>query len=477
MRSGAPAEKVRVVPLGVRTDVFTPEGEEFPLPLHPATGKRPLRILYVGGTVDRKGADILLQTYLQTFTRNSDVCLVVKDMGVNTFYSGQNFSQAYKRAAADPGGPMVVYLDANMSERDLAALYRSCDCVVLPYRGEGFALSPLEGMSSALPAIVTAGGPTDDYLSDDIAYRVPYHRRYRDGYYRGPGAYPTAPWDFLVDANALSQAFHHVNDDRAGLRLRGAAARAHVLRGWTWDRAISIARERLLEITAPTPGRIMRRAARAVERNEATGKKGTRERQEGKEGISRSAAECVQRAPIGGKSPASWVAKRLSLVMIVRDEEARIKQCLESIGPYVDEIIVIDTGSTDCTKEIARACGAKVYTTVRGLIASRTQEMPGLELATGDWIFWMDADDIISPECGVMLRELIARHPGMDAAYQVQVRIPPGPDEFSLRTIVDHIKLFPNRKEFRFEHRIRGQVLRLPSPKSEDRCSYSATST
>ena len=81
-----------------------------------------------------------------------------------------------------------------------------------------------------------------------------------------------------------------------------------------------------------------------------------------------------------------------------------------------------------------------------------------LNQAQGEWIFWMDADDVISAENGTGIRELIRRHPNHDAAYQVQVRIPPGPGEFS-PTLVDHVKLFPNRPDLRFEHRIHEQIL------------------
>lgn len=457
VRSGVPAEKVRVVPLGVRPEVFTPLGDEFPLPMHPTSGKRPFRFLYVGGTVDRKGADTLLQTFLRTFTRESDVCLVVKDMGVNTFYRGQNFGYLFRQAAADVKMPMVVYLDSDFSEAEMAALYRACDCVVLPARGEGFGLSPLEGLACGLPAIVTAGGPSEDYLSDEMALRVPHHRRFREGLYRGPGAFPTAPWDLEVDVNALSQAFHHINDDRAGARMRGAAGRTHVAKGWSWDRAIRIASERMLEIVVPTrdrpapstrlwTGMKTRRAgvAAAVSGSSSKHSPQMSERSYG----ARPRLSAGRRGTKGN---------RLSLVMIVRDEESRIRGCLESISPYVDEIIVIDTGSIDRTREIARECGALVYERPWTDSFSDARNA-GLDLATGDWIFWMDADDIITPECGAMLRELINRHPGKDAAYQVQVRIPAGPDEFS-ETIVDHVKLFPNRPEFRFEHRIHEQIL------------------
>lgn len=147
----------------------------------------------------------------------------------------------------------------------------------------------------------------------------------------------------------------------------------------------------------------------------------------------------------------------LSLCLIARDEEERIGACLDSVAPFVDEMVVVDTGSTDQTRQIAHACGARVFDSpwTESFAQARNRS---LELAQGRWLFWMDADDVISPECGAGLRELIRRHPKRDAAFQVQVRIPPGPGEFS-PSLVDHVKLFPNRPDLRFEHRIHEQIL------------------
>src|SRR5205823_8742273 len=129
----------------------------------------------------------------------------------------------------------------------------------------------------------------------------------------------------------------------------------------------------------------------------------------------------------------------LSLCMIARDEAPRIAQCLKSIAPHVDEMIVVDTGSRDRTREIARSCGARVFDFpwTDSFAEARNQS---LEQARGEWIFWMDADDVISPRCGQELPKLIRRFPLRDATFQIQVRIPPGPKEFS-ETVVDHIKL------------------------------------
>ncbi len=64
--------------------------------------------------------------------------------------------------AADPAAPAIVYLDGQLPEAELAALYRTCDLAVFPYRAEGFVLPILEAMASATPAIVPRLGPCLD---------------------------------------------------------------------------------------------------------------------------------------------------------------------------------------------------------------------------------------------------------------------------------------------------------------------------
>lgn len=439
VRSGVPAEKVRVVPLGARSEVFQPEGERYALP----TEKR-LRFLFVGGTIHRKGADLLLQAYLKAFTRSDDVCLVVKDMGTQSFYQGMTLGGELRRAAADPRAPEILYLDDDLSEEALASLYRACHCVVLPYRGEGFGLPPLEGMACGLPVIVTAGGPTDDFLDDSMALRAPHRRRVARGLSTDGSAAAGSVWNYEPDLDALVDALRWVHEHPEQSQARGRAARAHVLAGWTWERAAGLARERLLLHVAPVPQEPhvpakpwigLTGSGRPAPKS---GKKGGRPRAAG--------------TPASPEKPIE-----LSLCMIVRDEEQRIGPCLKSIAPYVDETIVVDTGSQDRTREIARDCGARVFDFpwTESFAEARNQS---LALARGKWIFWMDADDILSPECGRKLRALIRQHPERDVAYQVMVRIPPGPRDFSA-SIVDHVKLFPNRPDLRFEHRIHEQIL------------------
>jgi hypothetical protein len=97
---------------------------------------------------------------------------------------------------------------------------------------------------------------------------------------------------------------------------------------------------------------------------------------------------------------------KLSLCMIVRDNAKTLPARLESIRPWVDEMIVVDTGSVDETPRIVESSGAKLFHFhwCDDFSAARNES---LRHATGDWLFWMDSDDTITPECGRGLRELV----------------------------------------------------------------------
>ena len=85
----------------------------------------------------------------------------------------------------------------------------------------------------------------------------------------------------------------------------------------------------------------------------------------------------------------------ISLCMIVRDEQAVLARCLDSVQTIADEIIVIDTGSEDGTKEIAAAYGmVRQFTWCDDFSAARNYSFAQ---ATMDYILWLDADDVIEP--------------------------------------------------------------------------------
>ena len=96
---------------------------------------------------------------------------------------------------------------------------------------------------------------------------------------------------------------------------------------------------------------------------------------------------------------------RISLCMIVKNEEGTLERCLNSVKHVVDEIVVADTGSTDRTKEIAARFTDKVFDFpwVDDFSAARNASF---ERASMDYVLWLDADDILLPDDAVKLREL-----------------------------------------------------------------------
>src|SRR5262249_6125855 len=79
--AGLPVERVHLVPLGIDPAIFRPEAEPVRLPPGPS-----FRFLFVGGTIHRKGFDLLLAAYARAFRPGDGVGLVIKDMGTRSFY-------------------------------------------------------------------------------------------------------------------------------------------------------------------------------------------------------------------------------------------------------------------------------------------------------------------------------------------------------------------------------------------------------
>ncbi len=96
----------------------------------------------------------------------------------------------------------------------------------------------------------------------------------------------------------------------------------------------------------------------------------------------------------------------LSLCMIVKDEEKFLPICLESVKDHVDEIIIVDTGSTDRTVEIATKYNAKIYHHPWENSFSKARNY-SLKYATCDWIMWIDADEEVNKNDAHKLKDVI----------------------------------------------------------------------
>jgi len=141
----------------------------------------------------------------------------------------------------------------------------------------------------------------------------------------------------------------------------------------------------------------------------------------------------------------------LSLCMIVRDEAGMLPGCLESARGAVDEIVIVDTGSTDHTPRIARQHGARVLHHQWREDFSEARNV-SLAHATCGWVLWLDADERLRPAEHGRLRGLLAR--GSFDAYLVPIlsRTPTGSQ------VTRGHRLFRNDPRVRFSGRVHEQV-------------------
>ena len=147
----------------------------------------------------------------------------------------------------------------------------------------------------------------------------------------------------------------------------------------------------------------------------------------------------------------------ISLCMIVRDEERVLRDALASARPFFTEMILVDTGSTDATREIACELGARVieFPWTDSFAAARNES---LRHARGKWIFWMDADDTLPWQCGEALLTAALNAKKEIAGFVVPVQFVES-DGSPNGTRVDHVKLFRNLPGLAFEGRIHEQIL------------------
>jgi glycosyltransferase involved in cell wall biosynthesis len=147
----------------------------------------------------------------------------------------------------------------------------------------------------------------------------------------------------------------------------------------------------------------------------------------------------------------------VSLCMIVRNEESTLATCLRSVGDLVSETIVVDTGSTDRTKVVARQCGAKVFEFpwVDDFAAARNQS---LRHAKGQWIFWLDADEFFDEENRKRLRNIFGGL-GDDNCVYMMKQWSVADQVNGSAMVVDHARLFRKQPGVGWRFRIHEQIL------------------
>ena len=161
-----------------------------------------------------------------------------------------------RRSAPTPASgarPRIELIDDELSADELAALYRSCDVLVAPYRGEGFAMPVLEAMACGLPVIVTAGGPTDEFCPTGAGWRIDSRRVVFPEDRVGEIATAGRPWVLEPDRAHLVTLLREAVDTGADERHRRGAAGAAAAQRLSWDAVAAAYRERIRALAARRP--------------------------------------------------------------------------------------------------------------------------------------------------------------------------------------------------------------------------------
>lgn len=108
---------------------------------------------------------------------------------------------------------------------------------------------------------------------------------------------------------------------------------------------------------------------------------------------------------------------RLAILILTRNEEVHIEACMESAS-FADEIVVVDSGSTDRTQAIAESMGARFVTHPMGDDGFAGQRNFALTQTTADWVFYLDADERIEAAAAEEIRRIVSED--LPAAYRVE---------------------------------------------------------
>lgn len=235
LANGLPADRVHVVPEGVDTTLFRPEGSSTP------SASGPFRFLCVGKWETRKGIEDLARAYGREFDPSEPVELVLHCFSPRLGLRG--IEDAVRELALPQHAP--IRASNPMSPAALVERYNSCDAFVLPTRAEGWGLPILEAMACGLPVIATDYSAHTDFLNRDNGYLIDVaemipvddDRAYAFGSPLGLWAQP--------DLGHLQRLMRRVYEDRAGRAQKGRRARRDAVARWTWEHSALAAQRRL----------------------------------------------------------------------------------------------------------------------------------------------------------------------------------------------------------------------------------------
>jgi glycosyltransferase involved in cell wall biosynthesis len=227
---------ITVMPLGFDPDVFNASASG-----HKIEDYFTFLSMFEWG--ERKAPEVLLEVFNDEFKADEKVLLLLKtdnrDPGVNVQQQVANLNLSPNRAS------IGFLFNQPIAAAQMATLYHSADCFVLPTRGEGWGMPILEAMACGLPVIATDWSGQTEFMNAEIAYplcvRELVPSRAKCPYYKG---FRWADPDY----DHLRYLMRHVFEHQQEARQKGQQAAEEVAQKWTWQQTASRIKARLLEI-------------------------------------------------------------------------------------------------------------------------------------------------------------------------------------------------------------------------------------
>lgn len=165
------------IPIRVISEGFDPQEFNPHVPPTSLETEKKFRFLNLGGAFFRKGHDLLINAYLDEFTHDDDVVLVIKAFSYHQEIDWFKEILATRDQMEHP--PEILFEYSELKQ--VGGYYTATDVGVYPYRGEGFGLTILESIASGCPVIVTEGGSTDDFCDNGYARFINSSQKETDG--------------------------------------------------------------------------------------------------------------------------------------------------------------------------------------------------------------------------------------------------------------------------------------------------------
>jgi glycosyltransferase involved in cell wall biosynthesis len=188
LNAGVNPEKVFVIPNGYDPSIYNLEKEQSQF----FDSKR-FTFLFVGMHQARKGLDILLNIWKDCFVRADNVQLFIKD--TPQIYGQNNLLSEILKMQYHTDCGKIIYNSDTLSDREMANIYKNTKAVVHPYRGEGFGMHVQEATACGALPIITAGGPTDEFIPDGVGFKIESQRQHVD--LTSPDLFAVKPGDSL----------------------------------------------------------------------------------------------------------------------------------------------------------------------------------------------------------------------------------------------------------------------------------------